>query len=123
MLIVKYFFVGGISALVDIMLFTIFAKLLNYNYIVVGTITFIIATRINYFLSINLVFKSGIKYKKNQEIILVFLVSFIGITINMGVLYFFIEFFHFDMVLSKLIASCCVFFWNYLMRRKLIFIT
>ena len=72
MLIVKYFFVGGISALVDIMLFTIFAKLLNYNYIVVGTITFIIATRINYFLSINLVFKSGIKYKKNQEIILVF---------------------------------------------------
>ena len=123
MLIVKYFFVGGISALVDIALFTIFAKILNYNYIVVGTLTFIIATRVNYFLSINFVFKSGIKYKKNKELILVFLVSLVGISINMGVLYFFIEFLQFEMILSKLVASSSVFFWNYLMRRTFIFIT
>ena len=64
MLIVKYFFTGGVSALVDITLLTIFANLLNYNYIVVGTLILIIATRINYFLRINFVFKSGIKYKK-----------------------------------------------------------
>ena len=110
MLIVKYFFVGGVSVLVDITLLTIFAKLLNYNYIVVGTLILIIATRINYFLSINFVFKSGIKYKKKLRNNLGFLVSFIGITINMRVLYIFIEFFHFDMVLSKLIANSCVFF-------------
>lgn len=113
---------GGISALVDISLFAIFAKVLNYNYLAVGTLTFIIATRINYFLSIKFVFKSGIKYKRNKEITLVFLVSLIGISINMGVLYFLIEFLYFEMILSKFIASSSVFFWNYLMRRKFIFI-
>ena len=48
--------------------------------------------------------------KKKLRNNLGFLVSFIGITINMRVLYIFIEFFHFDMVLSKLIANSCVFF-------------
>ena len=107
MLIVKYFFVGGVSVLVDITLLTIFAKLLNYNYIVVGTLILIIATRINYFLSINFVFKREIKYKKKIKKSSWFLVSFIGITINMCFIYFYRA--HFDMVLSKLIANSCVF--------------
>lgn len=118
---IKYFFVGGISALIDISLFAFFAKHLGFNYLIVGCSTFILATLFNYFLSIIFVFESGIKYKKNIEILLVFFVSFIGVIINLFSLYIFVEFIEFDILLGKVLATSNTFFWNYFTRKKFIF--
>jgi putative flippase GtrA len=68
MKIMKYAAVGAVAAATDFLIFAIFAKLLNFNYLVIGAVGFIIATFINYFLSIRFVFESGIRFAYKKEI-------------------------------------------------------
>ena len=121
MKVIKYFFVGGTAAIFDISLFSLFTIYLGYPWVPVSIATFIIATLINYYLSINFVFISGEKFPIKQEILLVFLVSTVGIVINIMILWIFIEVFDFHLLLSKIISSGSVFAWNYLLRYKYIF--
>jgi putative flippase GtrA len=121
MRIVRYFFVGGAAAVVDISLFSIFASYLGWPWIPVSVATFIIATLINYFLSIRFVFESGTRHKKHVEVIGVFVVSILALLVNQLVLYLAIEFVGLHLILSKVIATGAVFFWNYYGRRKFVF--
>ena len=121
MRIVKYFFVGGTAAIVDISLFFIFAKFLAYNYLLVGFFTFLIATFVNYYLSIKFVFESGKKYKKEKEIILVYVVSASSLALNLFLLYIFHDKFSIDVGVSKIIVTGLLFFYNYSIRRFFIF--
>jgi putative flippase GtrA len=119
--IIKYFFVGGTAAIVDVGLFFIFAKFLVYNYLLVGFFTFIIATFINYYLSIKFVFESGKKYRKEKEVLFVYLLSASSLTLNLFLLYIFYDKINLDVGLSKIIATGLLFFYNYLIRKLYIF--
>lgn len=118
---IKYFFVGGSAAFVDIGLFFIFAKVLDYNYLLVAFFTFILATFVNYYLSIKFVFQSGKKFNKKQEIILVYLVSASSLALNLLLLYLFHERLFVDVFYSKIIVTGLLFFYNYSIRRFFIF--
>jgi len=65
--LVRYFGVGATAAAVDISLFTYFAGYLGYNYLIVGTITFVLATAVNYVLSVRFVFESGIRFARHHD--------------------------------------------------------
>jgi putative flippase GtrA len=121
MRIVKYFFVGAIAATVDIGLFSFFAVYLGWAWLPVSIATFILATFTNYFLSILFVFQSGVRYKKNQEVFGVFIISGLALLINQIILYFTIEMLELNLILSKILATGSVFFWNYFGRSRLIF--
>ena len=109
----RYFVVGGICACVDIGLFMLFAKGLGLPYLRVAAGTFIIATLLNYVLSVRFVFVSGHRFTRRWEVALVFLVSAMGLAVNSGVLWFGVEVMGFGLLLSKLAATGVVFFWNY----------
>ena len=117
---VKYFFVGGVSALVDFLIFCLLYNIFS-NWFLAGIFSFFIATSANYYLSINLAFNSGNKFKKLHEIYLVFFVSFIGFVLNQIILFFFIEVFILNVYLSKIIATFLVFMWNFSTRIFYIF--
>jgi len=121
MQILKYFFVGGAAAGLDIALFTLFAVILKWPWLPVSICTFILATLLNYVLSIRFVFTSGSKYSRYLEILGVFLVSSLALLVNQIVLYISIESFGLNLILSKVLATGIVFFWNYFGRSKLIF--
>jgi putative flippase GtrA len=121
MRLLKYSFVGGLAAIVDISLFSLFAGYLAWPWISVSICTFILATLVNYFLSIQFVFKSGARHKKHVEVIGVFLVSGLALLVNQLVLYVAIELLGWHLVVSKIIATGTVFFWNYFGRSKFIF--
>ncbi len=121
MKIFRYAGVGAIAATVDFLIFAVFAKFLNFNYLAVGAVGFIIATTINYFLSIRFVFESGVRFSVRKEISLVFLISFIGLGINQAVLYFGIGILGWEMLFIKLCATGAVFFWNFGARSEFIF--
>jgi len=121
MKIFRYAGVGATAAAVDFLIFAVFAKLLNFNYLAVGAIGFIIATAINYFLSIRFVFESGVRFGFRKEISLVFLISFIGLGVNQTVLYFGIGILGWEMLFIKLCATGSVFFWNFGARSQYIF--
>ncbi len=121
MKVIRYFCVGGTAAAVDIGFFAVSVKVFQFNWFFVALLSFVLATVLNYLLSIRYVFESGIRFKKQVEVSLVFLVSGIGLVINLTVLWLLIETSGMDEVLSKLIATGTVFFWNYTARSRFIF--
>ena len=121
MKIIRYAAVGATAAVVDFVIFAGFAKLLGFNYLWVGAGGFMIATAINYFLSIRFVFESGVRFGPKKEISLVFLISFIGLCLNQVVLYLGISILGWEMLFVKLCATASVFFWNFGARSQFIF--
>ena len=121
MRIVRYFFVGGTAAVVDIGLSSIFAVYLGWQWVPVSIVTFILATLTNYFLSIKFVFESGTRYTKHIEVFGVFIVSCLALIVNQIVLYISIEIFEWHLIFSKILATGIVFFWNYYGRSKFVF--
>ena len=120
-MIIKYFLVGGTAAVIDIIIFFLFAKLLGYNYLWVGAAGFTVATLVNYLLSIRYVFESRVRFDRHHELLFVYLVSAIGLTINQVVLYVCVDLIYVEKMLSKLIATGSVFFWNYNARKHFVF--
>jgi len=121
MQIVKYFFVGGAAAVVDIGLFSIFAGYLGWPWIPVSIVTFILATLTNYLLSIQFVFESGARHKKHVEVFGVFIVSCLALLVNQIILYLTIEILVWHLIFSKIVTTGVVFFWNYYGRSKFVF--
>lgn len=107
--------------MVDISLFMLMAVIIDIHWFVSATISFVLATLVNYFLSIRHVFESGVRFARHHEISLVFMVSAVGLVINQLVLWLSIEQFSIDLLVSKLFATGIVFFWNYGARSKYIF--
>jgi putative flippase GtrA len=121
MKIVRYFFVGGTAALVDLALFAIGAKLMSLPYLPVAAGSFLVATLVNYFLSVRHVFESGVRFGKRGEIGLVFVVSAFGLAVNQIILWIAVAKFGVELIAAKLGATTVVFLWNYAIRRYYIF--
>ena len=121
MKIVRYFLVGAIAAAVDIGTFTYFTICLGLYWLPVSVFSFILATLINYFLSIRYVFQSGLKYKRSHELMGVFIVSSFALLVNQITLYILIEQLAFGLILAKFSATGIVFLWNYFGRSRYVF--
>ena len=117
----RYFLVGGAAACVDVGLFALFARELGLPYQPVGAATFVLATLVNYVLSIRYVFHSGRKLGRRWEIAMVYVVSGVGLAVNAAILWAGVEVARLDLLAAKLLATGTVFFWNYLARRLLVF--
>jgi len=119
--IARYFVVGGVSAVVDISLFMLFAQGLGLPYLRVSAATFVVATLVNYWLSVRFVFVSGARFRRRWEVALVFAVSGVGLGLNLLILALAVERLGTGLFLAKILATGCVFFWNYFARRLLVF--
>ena len=97
------------------------AGVFELPYLQVAPLTFIVATLVNYFLSVRFVFVSGVRFRKRWEIVLVFVVSAIGLAINQAILAAGVEVLSLALLPSKLLATGVVFFWNYFARRVFVF--
>lgn len=117
----RYFVVGGIASAVDWAIFWVFAVELELPYLRVAAASFVIATLINYFLSIRLVFISGTRFEKKTEITAVFVASAVGLALNQALLYGSQEGLSMHLMTGKIAATACVLLWNYSIRRFYIF--
>ncbi len=90
-------------------------------YLPVAAGSFVVATFVNYFLSVRHVFESGIRFGKQFEIGLVFVVSALGLAVNQTILWIAVAKFGVELLAAKLEATAVVFFWNYAIRRYYIF--
>jgi putative flippase GtrA len=119
--VVRYACVGGIAACVDIGFFAVFAQQLGYPYLWVAALGFLLATLVNYRLSIVFVFANRRRHKRATEISLVYFVSLLGLGLHQVILYWCVEQAGGRLMVSKLIATGTVFIWNYLTRKYYIF--
>ena len=118
---ISYFFVGGVAAIVEWVMFFIFANVLQINYFVSTVIAFIFSTTANWILGRITTYKD----KKAKEAFLVFVVSAIGLLFNLILMYLFVTVMGFDSslgkTLSKIAATGIVFIWNFLIRKLVIY--
>lgn len=123
----SYFCVGGIAAIVEWVMFALFANVIHLNYIPATCLAFIFSTAANWFLGRNWTFKDNASYinEKGKEVVLVFAVSAIGLLFNLGLMYIFVTVMGlntaFLKTLSKIMATGIVFFWNFLIRKFVIY--
>lgn len=124
---ISYFFVGGVAAIVEWVMFFIFANVLQINYFVSTVIAFVFSTTANWILGRITTFKDNNTYKdkKAKEAFLVFVVSAIGLLFNLILMYLFVTVMGFDSslgkTLSKIAATGIVFIWNFLIRKLVIY--
>jgi putative flippase GtrA len=120
-MIVRYFFVGATAALVDWILFACLVVALEVPWFPAAASSFVVATAVNYLLSIRHVFRSGVRFARANEIGLVFLVSGIGLVINQVFMWVLVELAAWPLMPSKICATGVVFLWNFGARSHFIF--
>ena len=118
---IKYVLVGGIATLVDLCIFAVFALWLPFNYLLVGGIGFAAGTAINYLLCVRYIYVSGQRFSTRGEVLGVYLVGGLGLTLHEVLLYLAYEHFALPLMLCKLLAIGLVFFWNFGMRNFYLF--
>lgn len=116
----RYLLVGGASAVADWVLFGLMLYGLDLHYIAAATISFILATALNYYLSVRFVFGASRRGARNA-MMLVYVVSTVGIAINIAVLSVGVDILDLHPMLAKIAASVVAVFWNFLARYFYIF--
>ena len=116
---IKYFLAGGTAALFDIGIFMGLIRM-GQSYVVAGSVSFIVATFVNYVLSTRYVFRDR-KGTGLRTVVATYAVSAVGLVLNQLILWLAIDHFHFFPFYSKLLATGMVFFWNYFIRNYVVF--
>jgi len=111
---IKYFFVGGVAALTEWLIFAGIVYGLRLNYILAAATSFMFATAVNYVMG--LVFVFGRRLPRYHDILMVYLVSSAGLLINLAALTMFVEWFHLHIILAKVLATGSAFMWNFILR-------
>jgi putative flippase GtrA len=117
---VRYFITGGISALVDWSLFWVMTQYLGIYYLSAALLSFCISFVVNYILSRYWVFGPGVRAMAHEATLVLF-VSIMGLCFHMAVLWMLVEWVSLPEMLSKIIATGVVFFWNFGARQYWVF--
>jgi putative flippase GtrA len=117
----KYFLVGGTAAAVDWAIFFGAVTWLGYPWFPVAIFSFFIATLTNYVLSICFVFESRARFRRRDEIALVFMVSAAAMALNQFILWAAIDLLALNLLPSKVIGTGSVFLFNFACRHYFIF--
>ena len=109
-----YFVVGGIATIADFGLFSLFYYGFGdeLHYLVAATISFVLATGLNYVLSILFVFESGGR-PRHHEVMMVYIASAVGIVINLCVIALAVEVFGLHPLIGKVAGTGTAFGWNF----------
>ena len=115
--IFKFVIVGGISFLVDFVVYAVMCNILYIHYIIAGIAGFSISVIVNYILSMRFVFQSKGNIRKDKEFVLFVVLSLIGMLLNSFVLFICIDLIFMDNIIAKIIATAIVMVYNFVSRK------
>ena len=117
----RYGFVGGIAFVVDYGTLFLLTNYAGVPYLWSAAIAFILGLVTNYLLSISWVFRRNEAMKSWQEFLLFAIIGIVGLGFNEIIMYLGTDILQLHYMLSKLISTVIVFFWNFLARKYLLF--
>ncbi|MGD0294818.1 MAG: GtrA family protein [Terracidiphilus sp.] len=118
----RLFVLAGITtASLDYLLLFALVKFLNLNYLIAAAVSFLLASGVNYLLSVRWVFVSG-RYGKSLELSVFIVTSLLGLAVNQLAMWLLVDQIHLDYRISKLFAIAAVTSWNFFSKKKLVFI-
>lgn len=117
----RYLWVGGLSFIIDYISLFILTEYLNINYLISAAIAFILGLTTNYQLSTIWVFSNSRLNNKFTEFTIFSIIGIIGLGLNEIIIYICSEYLHLYYMISKLISTAVVFFWNFMGRKYILF--
>ena len=117
----RYGFVATVSLAVDFGLLVYLKEVDKVNYLLAATISFTFGLITNYLLSVLWVFHSSKLVSKKHEVLIFGLIGLVGLGITDLILWVLTSGFGVYYVLSKIVATSIVYFWNFGARKKYIF--
>jgi putative flippase GtrA len=117
----RYTFVGGLAFIVDFGTLYLLTEYFKIYYLVSAGIAFIFGLTINYFLSVKWVFNSRAMENRLLEFLLFALIGLIGLGLNELFLWILTDILLIYYLLSKIITTVIVYFWNFFARKFLLF--
>ena len=118
---IRYLFVGGIAAIVNIGGLYVFNKAFNIHYLIANIISFILGLIVNYVLSKKFVFSKETSFSKIIEFIIYAVIGVIGLILDTLFMWIFTDKLHLYFMISKIISTILVFVWNFV-GRKIIYV-
>ena len=128
--IFKFAIVGGISFVVDFLIYTLLCNVLGVHYQIAGVSGFVIALIVNYSLSMRFVFASKDDMSKRKEFIIFAVLSIIGAGLNALILYLCVDIAYVGMpvlqenisekwmnIVAKVVATAIVMVYNFVTRK------
>ena len=115
-----YIVVGAIATGVDWALFSVFVFVMDWHYLLGGTVSFVVATFAGYVSGLRLVFRSG-RHQRWAEIAFVYLASILGLAIHLGTLTTLVGWLQMHLFVAKAAATVVTFLWNFATRYCWIF--
>ena len=116
----RYIVVGVIATGVDWALFSVFVYVMDWHYLLSGTISFVVATFAGYLSGLRLVFRSG-RHKRWVEVVFVYVASVLGLAMHAGTLVLLVSGWQMHLLLAKVAATGVTFLWNFATRYYWIF--
>ena len=117
----RYIFVGGASFVTDYVLLYIITEI-GVNYLVSGVISFIAGLCVNYALTKLLVFsKKTTGAEKAKEFSVFAIIAVLGLFLTELLMWLFTEKLSWYYMISKAIAAIIVLFWNFFMKKILLY--
>lgn len=111
----KYVLVGIIATGVDWALFSLLVFVLNWNYLLAGIVSFVVATFAGYLSGLRLVFRGG-RYPRWVEIAFSYIASLLGFAMHLAVLFVLASWLDVHVFVAKAVATGVTFLWNYAAR-------
>jgi len=110
----KFLLLGVVSTLIDYLLYSLLV-LIGVDYVVSIIAGYSTGLAANYFLGRRYIFTAGRKLQTpHGEFIAVIMIAVAGVLLNIGIVKFLsYSLWHFDPLLSRVIAIGIVFFWNF----------
>lgn len=117
----RYGFVGGVAFLVDYGTLFCLTHFAGVPYLWSAAVAFILGLVTNYLISISWVFSHNGKMQVWQEFLFFAIIGVIGLALNELIMYVGTDIVQLHYMISKLISTAIVFFWNFFARKFLLF--
>lgn len=115
-----YAVVGIGATVVEWLFFYILNEIFSINYLFSTTIAFIFSTFVNWLLGRALLFKKK-NEKMYKELINIYIVSIIGLLMNLFFMWILINKMNYSAFFSKIISTGIIFIWNFMIRKFVIY--
>ena len=119
--LIRYGLVSVAALAVDFGGMVLLVELLSVHYLAAATLSFTAGLIVNYTLSRLWVFSESRYNSKTSEFVAFSLIGIAGLLINNGIIWVSVEHIGMHYAISKMIATGVVFFWNFGLRKIIVF--
>jgi len=115
--IFKFVIVGGLSFVLDFIIYYVLTKLFGVYYITAGFFSFTISLIFNYLMSMKFVFRSKDSLKKTHEFAIFATLSVMGLGLNLLCLFIMVDYMGIYDLFAKVLTAGIVMVFNFVTRK------